>query len=159
VRGDGVDDGESVMPDDATELTHPDTGLVPPGRFYGESEDNLLLKAGSPTPYLGESPAYTRSPFADQPDTTSNGGWESEYDRKEAGGSPTEPSKEMIVKEAPNAVEEVPSTCSQRIWLWVVMATTWWIPEVCLRRVGRMKRPDIRLAWRESSPFLCSSSS
>jgi chitin synthase len=55
----------------------------------------------------------------------------------------------MVVKEAANAVEEVPSTRTRRIWLWIVWATTWYIPSYLLKVIGRMKRPDVRLAWRE----------
>jgi chitin synthase len=55
----------------------------------------------------------------------------------------------MMVKEAPNAVVEVPSTKTRRFWLWTVWLTTWWMPNFMLRIVGRMKRPDVRLAWRE----------
>jgi chitin synthase len=79
------------------------------------------------------------------------GGWGSDYDKKEAlEGSPGH-TKEggLVVKDAPNAIEEVPTSRSRRFWLYVVWATTWWIPSFCLSSVGRMKRPDIRLAWRE----------
>jgi chitin synthase len=55
----------------------------------------------------------------------------------------------MVVKEAPNTVEEVPSTKTRRWWLMLVWLTTWWIPNFVLRYIGRMKRPDVRLAWRE----------
>jgi chitin synthase len=56
---------------------------------------------------------------------------------------------DMVVKEAPHAVVEIPSTKTRRYWLWCVWFTTWWMPNFMLRFVGRMKRPDIRLAWRE----------
>ena len=54
-----------------------------------------------------------------------------------------------LVAKAPNTVEEVPTSRSRRNWLYVVKATTWWIPAVALSKLGRMKRPDIQLAWRE----------
>ncbi|KAJ7036551.1 glycosyltransferase family 2 protein [Mycena alexandri] len=40
---------------------------------------------------------------------------------------------------ANNAVEEVPSSRSRRLWLFLVWAVTWPVPT----------RPDVRLAWRE----------
>ncbi|KAJ7065405.1 glycosyltransferase family 2 protein [Mycena amicta] len=48
-----------------------------------------------------------------------------------------------------NAVEEIPSSRARRMWLWVVWGTTWYIPSFLLKFIGRMKRPDVRLAWRE----------
>ena len=55
----------------------------------------------------------------------------------------------MVVNNAPNTLEEVPTSRSRRWWLVVVWACTGIIPSFVLRVVGRMKRPDIRLAWRE----------
>jgi chitin synthase len=40
-------------------------------------------------------------------------------------------------------------TKGRRIWVSFVWALTWWIPSFLLRYVGRMKRPDVRMAWRE----------
>lgn len=38
---------------------------------------------------------------------------------------------------------------SRKAWVAFVWALTFWIPSFVLRYVGRMKRPDVRLAWRE----------
>lgn len=151
------DDAESVMPDDVTEYSHPDSGHQPlPVTYYGDGEDRGLLSrsVGHQNTRLldpGEnSPNNVRSPFADNP-ASSHGGWESEYD-KEGPPTPTAPGNVdggMIVKEATNAIEEVPTSRARRVWLWAVTICTFWIPGFCLRKVGRMKRPDIRLAWRE----------
>ena len=152
------DDGESVMPDDVTEYSHPDSGHQPlPITYYGDGEDRGLLSrpAGHQNPnflYQGEnSPTNVRNPFADNP-ASGHVGWESEYDKEAPPPTPDasgNPDGGMIVKGAPNTVEEVPTSRSRRIWLFVVMTCTFWIPSFCLRKVGRMKRPDIRLAWRE----------
>ena len=40
-------------------------------------------------------------------------------------------------------------TTSRRIWVALVWSLTFWIPSFMLRFVGRMKRPDVRMAWRE----------
>ncbi|QPH04454.1 hypothetical protein C2857_001464 [Epichloe festucae Fl1] len=40
-------------------------------------------------------------------------------------------------------------TMGRRIWVWIVWALTFWIPSPLLRYVGRMRRPDVRMAWRE----------
>ncbi|TGZ77235.1 hypothetical protein EX30DRAFT_311518 [Ascodesmis nigricans] len=49
----------------------------------------------------------------------------------------------------PTKIEERPSTRSRKLWVFVVWALTFWIPSFVLRYVGRMKRPDVRMAWRE----------
>lgn len=46
-------------------------------------------------------------------------------------------------------VVEQPITKTRRMWVAFVWFTTWWIPSPLLRFVGRMKRPDVRMAWRE----------
>lgn len=46
-------------------------------------------------------------------------------------------------------VEEEPVTFSRRAWVAFAWALTCWIPSFVLHHVGRMKRPDVRLAWRE----------
>ncbi|KAL4910017.1 hypothetical protein BDW74DRAFT_144240 [Aspergillus multicolor] len=40
-------------------------------------------------------------------------------------------------------------TFGRRAWTAFVWALTFWIPSFVLRYVGRMKRPDVRMAWRE----------
>ncbi|KAF8314090.1 glycosyltransferase family 2 protein [Clavulina sp. PMI_390] len=45
--------------------------------------------------------------------------------------------------------EEVKDTSTRRRWLFAVWALTWWLPNPCLTYFGRMKRLDIRQAWRE----------
>lgn len=37
----------------------------------------------------------------------------------------------------------------RRAWVSVVWALTFWIPSPLLRYIGRMRRPDVRMAWRE----------
>ncbi|SCV67156.1 BQ2448_5802 [Microbotryum intermedium] len=46
-------------------------------------------------------------------------------------------------------VEEVPSSRARRAWVFIVTLLTWWIPDISLKYLGRMKRPDVRMAWRE----------
>ncbi|ROW02350.1 hypothetical protein VSDG_02612 [Cytospora chrysosperma] len=46
-------------------------------------------------------------------------------------------------------IEEETVTKGRRIWVGVVWALTFWIPSFLLSFVGRMKRPDVRMAWRE----------
>ena len=37
----------------------------------------------------------------------------------------------------------------RRVWVAFVWALTFWMPSPALRYIGRMKRPDVRMAWRE----------
>lgn len=46
-------------------------------------------------------------------------------------------------------VEEVPTTGKRKRWLFLVYLLTWYLPDFTIRFVGRMKRKDIRIAWRE----------
>ncbi|KAL5113991.1 hypothetical protein ACEQ8H_008138 [Pleosporales sp. CAS-2024a] len=46
-------------------------------------------------------------------------------------------------------VTESPLTSSRRAWIAFVWALSFWIPSPVLQFVGRMKRPDVRMAWRE----------
>ena len=49
----------------------------------------------------------------------------------------------------PKSVTSQPIDKSRRIWIAFVWAVTFWIPSFMLRYIGRMKRPDVRMAWRE----------
>lgn len=49
----------------------------------------------------------------------------------------------------PKHIQEQPTSKARKIWVIVVWSITWWIPSFLLRYVGRMKRPDVRMAWRE----------
>ncbi|CAH7686592.1 chitin synthase-domain-containing protein [Phakopsora pachyrhizi] len=46
-------------------------------------------------------------------------------------------------------VEEVESSKSRRVWVKLVWLLTFWIPNFMLSKLGRMKRPDVQMAWRE----------
>ena len=167
--GEGVEEDEDLGVDDNTDFTHGGESLAPPPGtgYFGESADNLL--DASPREGYGNGGLRTpNSPFAGKGFAPADdpGAWGSEYDKKEqstpeslpysasggagaGGGAGKEAAGSMVVKEAPNAVEEVPTSTSRRWWLRMVWLTTFWIPSFVLRIVGRMKRPDIRLAWRE----------
>ncbi|KAG6373915.1 glycosyltransferase family 2 protein [Boletus reticuloceps] len=157
---DAIEDDESAIADDATEYTHTDPHG--PEILDNESRDNLLIArvgsrgsryqdpnqhipygvSGLPSPNL-RTPAYT-----DPED-----GWGPGWDKKggSPGGSSPYPSKEaaLAFHAAPAAVEEIPTSSSRRWWLFFVWLLTGLIPSFVLHYIGRMKRPDIRLAWRE----------
>ena len=128
-----------------------DSGLAPPGQYNG-SADNLLSYRGPPTTesqhqVYGSGGLATPSQREFTEEGPGSDPW-SEWDRKESYPAPTG-KDELLVNQAPNAVEEVPSSRTRRWWLWACWGCTWWIPTFVLSSVGRMKRPDVRLAWRE----------
>ncbi|KAH8602128.1 chitin synthase-domain-containing protein [Bisporella sp. PMI_857] len=49
----------------------------------------------------------------------------------------------------PKSIVTQQQTFSRRIWVIIVWSLTFWIPSFVLRYIGRMKRPDVRMAWRE----------
>jgi hypothetical protein len=69
------------------------------------------------------------------------GGWGSELDKKKRSGSNLPLGSKaagMVAEHAPNTLKGVPTGRARRWWLLFL-----------LRAVGRTKRPDIQLAWRE----------
>lgn len=75
----------------------------------------------------------------------------SERDGSQYGSEMESPSESPRLKGKPKK-KRVPSTNlsrSRQLWLVITWAITWWIPGPLLGWIGRMKRPDIRLAWRE----------
>ncbi|KAI8379528.1 chitin synthase [Radiomyces spectabilis] len=46
-------------------------------------------------------------------------------------------------------IEEVPITALRVWWVRFVWLMTWWIPSPLLRWIGKMKREDVQMAWRE----------
>ncbi|KDR84455.1 hypothetical protein GALMADRAFT_237329 [Galerina marginata CBS 339.88] len=163
--GSREDEGEDEL-DDNTDFTHGNEGLAPPtSGYFGDSADNLLLnrtgpdgaRYQDPNPQYGSGGLRTPNTAKGFGNVNDGGVWGSEYD-KEMGSTPELPYsapagvKEaggIVVKDAPNTVEEMPTSKSRRWWLRIVWMSTWLIPSFMLRIVGRMKRPDVQLAWRE----------
>ncbi|KOS21639.1 Chitin synthase 6 [Escovopsis weberi] len=46
-------------------------------------------------------------------------------------------------------IEEKEVDKARRMWVWFTWALTWWVPSPLLTYIGKMKRPDVRMAWRE----------
>ncbi|KAK5175664.1 uncharacterized protein LTR77_000803 [Saxophila tyrrhenica] len=46
-------------------------------------------------------------------------------------------------------IEVEKTSFGRRVWVAIAWAVTFWMPSFLLKHVGRMKRPDVRLAWRE----------
>lgn len=56
---------------------------------------------------------------------------------------------------APPAPVPEELTAQRRHWMLWVRICTFWIPEVLLIKWGGLKRPDVRLAWREKVALVC----
>ncbi|KAJ6568375.1 glycosyltransferase family 2 protein [Mycena vulgaris] len=120
-----------------TPMTNPFAGGVPaagPGSGSGWA-------AGSD--YKG-SPAGTMEGYPDSPLPMSKDG---HPDGGPDGGPGGFVQKDALLNNT--AVEEVPSSRARRVWLAIVWGLTFYIPSFLMKLVGRMKRPDVRLAWRE----------
>ncbi|KAG9316831.1 P-loop containing nucleoside triphosphate hydrolase protein [Chiua virens] len=79
---------------------------------------------------------------------------EATWDKKTEGYEPLPPllpkGADMATGSAPEVFEEnLPTTRIRRYWLYLVWLFTGLIPSFVLNHLGRMKRPDVRLAWRE----------
>lgn len=58
--------------------------------------------------------------------------------------------KEDMEKEAAGRpIQVIPMTTERRWWTSFVWCLTFWIPSALLKYLGGMKRPDVRMAWRE----------
>lgn len=49
----------------------------------------------------------------------------------------------------PKSITSQKMNLTRRLWTIFVWTVTFWIPSFVLRYIGRMKRPDVRMAWRE----------
>lgn len=97
---------------------------------------------------------YAGSRFTDMRDDTSHVGSESyapsrnmfqNADKKGLGDKEPLPG-EILDGETTEVLTE---TSARRRWVALCWVLTWWLPTPCLTYVGRMKRPDVKQAWRE----------
>ncbi|KAF7309423.1 Glycosyltransferase family 2 protein [Mycena indigotica] len=153
----GGDDQDERDAEEGTEYTHGQP------HAYEASVENFAdqyggggLQTPMSNPFAGGVPAaggetgWVGSDYKGSPSGTIEGYPDSPMPSKD--GHPNPPASGFVQKDAllaNNEVEEIPSSRSRRVWLWVVWGTTWFVPTFLMKLLGRMKRPDIRLAWRE----------
>ncbi|KAI8071740.1 chitin synthase [Gongronella butleri] len=138
-----------------------DSGDLPPSASYqdlhamplddGQHHDAYLLGA-SPSVYGGSFAASEDNLRRD--DMASQWGDESEWGIHGLGEGfgPNMDMRKMVEDyQAPQIenVEEVPITTVRIWWVRFVWFMTWWLPTPLLAWLGKMKREDIRMAWRE----------
>ncbi|KAI9471005.1 MAG: chitin synthase-domain-containing protein [Benjaminiella poitrasii] len=70
-------------------------------------------------------------------------------DQKNEFGFASPPRKPIVENLDANEEDETKMTGARKRWLFFVYFATWWIPSKFLIWCGRMKRKDVRIAWRE----------
>ncbi|CAD6906470.1 unnamed protein product [Tilletia controversa] len=119
---------------------------------FGESTEELLLR---PKASMSSDPfrSQTNLPGGGVGTTADKGvpGWGADTDRRAYGDvDPVTLEKDLgLGDKGIDAVEEVQTTATRRWWVRLTWLLTWWIPNFALSKIGGMKRPDVRMAWRE----------
>ncbi|KAH0828064.1 glycosyltransferase family 2 protein [Lanmaoa asiatica] len=141
------EEDESIMPDDTTE--YPQTPAEDrQHKFFDERAVTPYQDPPrTPSVYEGYGSTQLASPSYPYHEETA-------WDKKAEGYDPLPPllpkGPDMTAANAPEAFEErLPTTRVRRYWLYLVRFFTGLIPDFVLTYIGRMKRPDVRLAWRE----------
>ncbi|KAJ0416563.1 chitin synthase-domain-containing protein [Aspergillus carlsbadensis] len=143
--------GERVIPSFATEDDGGDAMLHPRTATYADSKVRLLNPADhSPGAYI----------YGDESKQGSNAS--RDFDgRSDAGLSAfnsgdmfrnLETREQMLEKGNEKQMEEVdelPVSGSRKRWMALVWLLTFYIPTPAIRYIGRMKRKDVQVAWRE----------
>lgn len=106
------------------------------GNFYAPIEET-------------QTPSFTKREFLDEPETPGlEYNWkESSFDK--LNDSEKSQSKSSFMANRHQEVQKAPRSLSRRLWVKLVWALTFYIPSFLLSTIGRMKRPDVRFAWRE----------
>ncbi|KAG0349411.1 hypothetical protein BG004_006440 [Podila humilis] len=124
------------------------------------SEASNSYPAAESTGFIGFQPDFNRyhnqgpdSPMSENK-TIDTPGLDSErlfkgYDKSET-DLKRKPTMALHRTKADESVQPPkPKTRTRRIWVAFVWMNTFWIPSFCLSLCGRMKRPDVQMAWRE----------
>jgi chitin synthase len=125
-----------------------------------QGANQTAMAAGLPPPHMAGS-LYTddQRSFISEDDYYNNrnqphyGETESHYGSDIYGNQVTAelkqmlPTNDVVEEEAPQ--EEEKMSRGRRHWLNFVWFMTWWVPTKFLIMCGKMKRPDIQIAWRE----------
>ncbi|KAF7347345.1 Glycosyltransferase family 2 protein [Mycena venus] len=120
---------------------------------YGNERGALRRNADS-DPF--ETQSRFTNPHSDERETASNFGSESYapsrnmFDVKGGGGAPLLNKDALAGEIAEGETTEVfKESSARRRWTFLCRLLTGWIPDFLLSSCGRMKRPDVRQAWRE----------
>ncbi|KAG2365414.1 glycosyltransferase family 2 protein [Suillus spraguei] len=141
-REDSQED-ESAMLDDATDYP----GDERQSAYFDEPHATPFQEPKTPI-FDGYAPSHVAAPSYHE--ETGSMMWDRKAENFEA-APPLIPNPAMLAaNNAPETLEEqLPTTRTRRYWVYIVYFCTWFIPNFLLSWLGRMKRPDVRLAWRE----------
>ncbi|OJA16306.1 hypothetical protein AZE42_03378 [Rhizopogon vesiculosus] len=134
---------ESPMLDDATDY-HPTPGDDGQSAYF---DDPPFQDPKTPT-FDGYAPSHVAPSYHEDPPSVI-------WDKKQesfGGAAPlisNIPKSALTADNAEVSEEQLPTTRARRYWLFLVHFFTWFIPGFLLSWLGRMKRADIRLAWKE----------
>ncbi|KAL4874681.1 chitin synthase-domain-containing protein [Aspergillus karnatakaensis] len=109
--------------------------------LLGGSRDNLLRQSTMAPSMIAKSVAPSVHPTTNMVGDygLGNKGDDKKWDNIYYDGDP----------EHGKHIEKSEITLGRRLWTGFVWALTFWIPSFVLQYIGRMKRPDVRMAWRE----------
>ncbi|KAG0366891.1 hypothetical protein BGX24_003497 [Mortierella sp. AD032] len=126
----------------------------------GEKDDDMMSDYGmaslSHSHVLGRGSKREQVPVAGAGGRGGQGG-----DEKGTNGRGNQPGGRKGQANSPEKqqqqepVEVVPTTRARKLWVAFTWAMTWWIPSFMLSSCGKMKREDIRMAWREKVALCC----
>lgn len=134
--------------------------------YFGVDEDGMSVgtPGQGPNPFSdSKARLYASQQDLSYGDETKGGYFSSKEidNRSEAGASAfnggdmfrnLETKEELAEKGNKKKMEEVDvvsTTGKRKRWLFLVYLLTWYLPDFTIRFAGRMKRKDIRVAWRE----------
>lgn len=123
-----------------------ENGLHAPGNRYGLSESKVALLDATPMPYHDDR----RGDYFRDNDVKSDAGASALQ-----GGDlfrNLETREEMAEKGNEKKLEEVDQmtqTGSRKRWLFIVWMLTFYVPDFLIKKLGRIQRKDVRVAWRE----------
>lgn len=137
-------------------------GVDPDSYRNSESMDNLLARQGSrETGYSTREYGAYEGGYADSPDPGASEVWlnkdtpytsvpDEDGNGKDGAASRSAKDPAFVTKEKRHHATEVVATSrARRWWIRITWTLTWWIPSFLLSWLGGMKRPDVRMAWRE----------
>ncbi|XPT01317.1 Chitin synthase [Ascochyta lentis] len=135
------------MPPTARGYTGSEDNLLTPeaGRSFGDSRVGLLSTPGAGDYYNDKGGNYFGSRDIDARSEAPSGVTGDMFHGLEQHNVIDEKAANDKLEE----VDTVPVSSSRKRWVFMVYALTWYIPDFLIRVVGRIKRKDVRMAWRE----------